>query len=282
MTKVQIINGSRLGNILFQYAAGRVLAIRKQEELTLDFSEYINWFDIFGFRAIKELGYFHLETKIYNPLVKKIFKKLIAILDFKNQKNELFLDTISYSEKFNTTNESKTIQGYFQSEKFFNDIKATIKRELHFREFRSPEPGFETIKQLIVNSNSVAIHVRRGDLVKSTDSNLLSASYYSKAIDKIREFVGECKFFVFSDDIHWCKQNPLFAEYTFVDLNCSKQTSIFDLYLMSLCKHQIIANSTFSWWAAWLNENVQKVIIAPSAKGDYPDKYPSDWKLIDL
>jgi hypothetical protein len=100
MIKVRIVNGSRLGNILFQYAAGRALAVQRQEELTLDFREYINWLDVFGFKVIKELSYFDLQARIYNPLILKTIKKTLNKIKNEKEDVQALLNTRSFSEDF--------------------------------------------------------------------------------------------------------------------------------------------------------------------------------------
>jgi hypothetical protein len=243
MIKVRIVNGSRLGNILFQYAAGRALAVQRQEELTLDFREYINWLDVFGFKVIKELSYFDLQARIYNPLILKTIKKTLNKIKNEKEDVQALLNTRSFSEDFFKRETVPFIQGYFQSEKYFSLIAGIIRNDLRLKEFRSPGPAFDELKHEISASNSVAIHVRRGDYVKSVEHTTLAGSYYARAIDYFRQLESTHAYFIFSDDIAWCKNNLKNPDFTFVDLECSKHTSIFDFSLMSLCRHQIIANS---------------------------------------
>ncbi len=120
--------------------------------------------------------------------------------------------------------------------------------------------GFDYLNS-IKNSNSVSLHVRRGDYLKIKNINVLDVDYYMKAVDYIKKNVEKPMFYIFSDDLDWCKNNLGFLNNcNYVDLT---QTEIDDLKLMSFCQHNIIANSSFSWWGAWLNQNPKKIVIAP-------------------
>jgi hypothetical protein len=144
-------------------------------------------------------------------------------------------------------------KGYFQSEKYFKHNRDYIlnlfKNQNIIKQIQKLYPN--------ISNNSISLHVRRGDYINLSESHpLQTIDYYNQAI----EFIGSYKnLFVFSDDIEWCKQNLTYDNMIFVE----KQPDVFDLTAMSLCSNNIIANSTFSWWGAWLNENPNKVVIAP-------------------
>jgi hypothetical protein len=144
-------------------------------------------------------------------------------------------------------------KGYFQSEKYFKHNRDYIlnlfKNQNIIKQIQKLYPN--------ISNNSISLHVRRGDYINLSEFHpLQTIDYYNQAI----EFIGSYKnIFVFSDDIEWCKQNLTYDNMIFVE----KQTDVFDLIAMSLCSNNIIANSTFSWWGAWLNENPNKVVIAP-------------------
>ena len=156
------------------------------------------------------------------------------------------------------------MDGYWQSEKYFKNIKDEI-----IKSFTPIHDISEKAKQYIKeieNSNSVSLHVRRGDYVdntmfKGSGLTITEMPYYKDAIEFINSKVENPKFFIFSDDIAWCKENFEFLEdKTFID---DTKSAIDDMVLMSRCEHNIIANSTFSWWGAWLNRNKNKIVIAP-------------------
>jgi hypothetical protein len=122
-------------------------------------------------------------------------------------------------------------------------------------------------KDLILNSNSVSLHIRRGDYLSDKNAKefhgTLPLDYYYKAMAQLNLLYKDLKVFIFSDDMDWVKANlKLTNECVYVDFNTG-ENSVFDMYLMSQCKHNIIANSSFSWWGAWLNQNSSKIVIAP-------------------
>ena len=117
------------------------------------------------------------------------------------------------------------------------------------------------ILESIKENNSVSLHVRRGDYLNLKNINVLDVGYYKKAVEYVRKIVEKPTFFIFSDDLEWCKNSLGFLDdCIYVDYT---QTEIEDLKLMSVCRHNIIANSSFSWWGAWLNKNPSKTVIAP-------------------
>ncbi len=176
------------------------------------------------------------------------------------------------------------LDGYWQSERYFKEIEPTIRDE-----FRAKEPLAGKNKELgdlVLSVNAASLHVRRADYVTNPLANLWNGTcdvdYYVRAISTIASTVENPHFFVFSDDIEWARQNiPLDHNAVYVDHN-NAATNYEDLRLMSLCKHNIIANSTFSWWGAWLNRNPDKVVIAPqkwfqTPKMDTRDLVPDTW-----
>lgn len=164
-------------------------------------------------------------------------------------------------------NENIMVNGYFQSPKYFEHCKEEV-----CEMFSCPENLKTKLLQKYDVSNTVAIHVRRGNYLSLSQNHYnLSINYYKNAID----YFDGYKFFIFSDDIEWCKENFIGDKFTFIE----GQGEVEDLYLMSLCTHNVIANSTFGWWGAFLNKNPNKVVV-------YPDKWfgpgLKSWKTHDL
>lgn len=167
--------------------------------------------------------------------------------------------------------------GYFQSDKYFSHCVDDILK--HFEFVDSLDDG-----SIDPDTETCSIHIRRGDYVNLVGYHpLMGMEYYSKAIDSMRA-KGSKKFYFFSDDIRWCKENfGLTDEYVYIEGN----QDIKDLFLMSKCKNNIIANSSFSWWGAWLNRNGSKRVIAPSIwfgelsrdKNNTNDLYCKDWEI---
>lgn len=165
-----------------------------------------------------------------------------------------------------TRNEDGFYDGYWQNENNFLPIRDKILEAFSFPKFNDNK-NIE-LAELITNKRAVSCHVRRGDYLKDPLYGVCTSEYYVKAIDEINKRVSPELYCVFSDDIKWCKENlgeiiGKDKEIVFVDWN-KGENSFRDMQLMSLCNHNIIANSSFSWWGAWLNNHEDKVVIAPS------------------
>ena len=211
-------------------------------------------------------------------LIDTIKKKILGFR--KTHYREVKLSFNEDIENFIRSNENIYLEGYWQSEKYFERIKDVIKNEFVFEKFSEEKNIFASNK--IYATNSVAIHVRRGDYVKNPlYSDICTLDYYKRAIKYITQHIDNPFFYIFSDDIHWCIENfNDLNQIEFIDWNNGKQ-SYRDMQLMSLCKHNIIANSTFSWWGAWLNKNPSKIVIAPkkilNSSNDAIDLITNSW-----
>jgi len=158
------------------------------------------------------------------------------------------------------------LRGYWQYPDFFVDRRnellktfAFVKKDLDYRT--------KKIINEIKNNKSVSIHIRRGDYLWSRNveqrGGICTKMYYENAVRHIEDKLGDCKFYVFTDDPNWAKSEFCEKKYKIIDWNIGEKSYI-DMYLMSLCKHNIIANSSFSWWGAWLNENPDKIVVCPT------------------
>lgn len=165
------------------------------------------------------------------------------------------------------------LTGYFQSEKYFEDVKETLHRELRFSDSvyeNIPSALADSIREYkhqMEQTESVALHVRRGDYLEHPEIYGVSCTteYYRSAVRFIRERHPDAKFFVFTNDSEWTEQwmkENFLGDFTLIR-GTTEETGYLDLMLMSCCKHQIMANSSFSWWGAWLNPNPEKIVIAP-------------------
>jgi len=259
---------------MFQYAFGKALAIKNNTELTLSTSylqsklPFKRWttpmqyeLDIFRLKANLEENIF--SNKLYP------FAKMEHLLREKmnDSKMNVVKETqFHFQPALLDAPDNSFVKGNFQSEKYFESIESVIRDEFKF----TKQLDLENLKwkNEILNSNSVSIHIRRSDYISlKQNANKFAQiplSYYQNAITYISQNSPSSVFFVFSDDIKWVKENLISdAPLHFIENNNTPQTSHFDMQLMSLCKHNIICNSTFSWWSAWLNNNPQKMVIAP-------------------
>jgi hypothetical protein len=293
---VKLIGG--LGNQLFQYAAGRQLSILHETSLKLDIS-YFEHQTSLGYTPRRySLKPFCIQATFATPeeiaaAVKGSPKRGSAriIAGLNRRLNPCYRPSVlaepscrSYDPAIRRTARNVYLAGFWQSEKYFADIQEVIRREFTVR--HEPEGQNREMAEKITRTPSVSIHVRRGDYVSDARTNhvhgVCSLAYYQKCVDLIAERVSSPHFFVFSDDPVWTREN-LHLEHsaTFVTHN-GAATDYEDLRLMSLCQHNIVANSSFSWWGAWLNTNPDKMVLAPrqwfnDPTIDNPDLIPEGW-----
>jgi hypothetical protein len=278
-----------LGNQLFQYAMGRMLALHHQTSLILDTAEFArdplrNYrLDSFQIDAKPSNQFwFFPENRIgrrFNPLLqafRKVTSHPIALIRearFSFEPQALLTPNYSY------------LDGYWQSEKYFTSIEDQLRNDLCLS-IRLNTAQAVLAGQINQDPFAVALHVRRGDYVADPATTafhgLCSIEWYQQAADLILKQVPSAHFYIFSDDYEWVKNNlKLPVLMRFIEPSPDGQEAI-DLHLMSLCQHNIIANSSFSWWGAWLNANPNKIVIAPQrwfAAGhqDTSDLIPEKW-----
>ena len=156
--------------------------------------------------------------------------------------------------------------GYWQSYKYTEPVKKELREKFQFREIDDKKIR-EIVQQMTIN-NTVSLHIRAGDYLSPQNAaifgGICTLEYYCTAIEFMVKKINNPLFFVFSNDINWCKENIPLSNVVWMDEKIlSTHEDWVEMYLMSCCKHNIIANSSFSWWAAWLNENSEKIVIAP-------------------
>ena len=172
---------------------------------------------------------------------------------------------ITFNEDEVLRKDSVFYDGYWQNEGNFKHIRHQVLEAFQFPKMKD-ELNINLVKML-QQTNSVSCHVRRGDYLKDPNMCICTSDYYVHAVAKMKELVNPDLYCIFSDDIEWCKENLSALckgkKMVYVDWN-KGQNSFRDMQLMSLCKHNIIANSSFSWWGAWLNNNPDKIVISPN------------------
>lgn len=255
-----------LGNQMFQYALYRTLLSQGKLAKMDDVTEYQG-------ENVREK---HLKEAFRITYDRCTPEELTALTDsylsiFSRIRRKLTgRKTKSYMEKqFNYDEgvfqqEAAYFEGCWQTEKYFKEIAADLHRTFTFQ-CEIPEESRAYLTQ-IKATESVGLHIRRGDYVKGSVQNIYGGictdEYYERAMAKMQEKVPNAFYYVFTNDIPWAKEHLAGEQYAIVDCN-DESTGYLDMMLMSRCKHQIIANSSFSWWAAWLNENPKKIVIAP-------------------
>jgi hypothetical protein len=279
-----------LGNQMFQYAVARRLSYILGSNLKLDISNYqkdtLRNFNL-DLLNIKCQIANKKEIKLLNPSQEGLLSKLKRQIFNPSSLRHIREKHFHFDPSVLTLSDGVYLNGYWQSEKYFADIKNIIRNDFMPKNFS--EGNSTQLIQKIKSKTSVCIHIRRGDYNTDPktfqDHGLCSLDYYQKGISHIAQKIEEPTFFVFSDDISWAKDNlKINYPVVFVDHNTIDNAHE-DLRLMSHCKHHIIANSSFSWWGAWLCQNQDKIVIAPlqwfnSAEHDTKDLIPQSWEIL--
>ena len=289
---------SGLGNQMFQYAAGRYYGMHLQAPVTMAVDPpdrahsygsprpfLLSHFRITTpFRVLTTADRLLLSTKPRLAPVLKAARQALGIQVFAEPMEQRF----RFVPDFRVAAATRTLYlaGYWQSCELVNAVEAVLRRELAFQQ--EPEGlNRAVLAQMAQCAAPVSLHVRRGDYaLESEGKRVLSMEYYARAIAHIRERVADPTFFVFSDDIPFTRENlPGGIRAVFVDHN-DDASSHEDMRLMSACHHHIVANSSFSWWGAWLNPRPDKVVVAPrhwllTPDSYYPGLLPSEWLLVD-
>lgn len=287
MIVVKIIGG--LGNQMFQYAFYKSL-LAKGIETKVDINGYKNYKLHNGYELEKIFNVNPLKANIdeclkygmpKNNLISRVLRKL-KVKNSESYYEQEAIESLQYApEKYNF-NKNMYMNGYWASYKWFQDIDNEIRRDFTFKYELDDKNKF--IANDIRESNSVSLHIRRGDYLKyDIYQGICTKDYYEKAINYIIERVENTKFFIFSNDIEWCKKNLKLDNIYYIDNNTGLN-SYKDMQLMSLCKYNIVANSSFSFWGGHLNSNPKKIVIRPHKflNLDYEkeDIFPASWVKI--
>jgi hypothetical protein len=279
-----------LGNQMFQYATGWSLARRLGAELSVD-RTWLEGEGLFATARHYELDAFRLQTRSAAPnVVSKLERRSENALNGLRRKlglaasvTVLHEESHAFDARFDTVSGNVLLVGYWQSERYFVNCAEAIRTEFELAD--APSPRNRELIEQIRATNSLSLHVRRGDYVSDETTSrfhgLMPVSYYRKAVELVAEEAGPVEIFVFSDDINWCKRELAIPGYNlyYVDHNTRGSE---DMRLMSACRHHILANSSFSWWGAWLNPDPTKIVIAPArwfqnGSIDSSDLLPQGW-----
>lgn len=281
-----------MGNQMFQYAAARRIAYKRNTTLKLDLGFLkADPPDITVIKRDYELGVFNIvESFSIQSEINALFFKVRHSI-FSKIRDKLFPTwyvrepQFTYNEFLKNAPSRTYLDGFWQSEKYFKDIEFILRAEFSFK---NPAEGQNHIfqKQIKNTENPVSLHVRRGDYVSNQFTfnyhGICGLDYYQEAIKHIASQIKNPHFFIFSDDPQWVSENLSTGfPSTYISHNSGKQ-SFEDMRLMSTCHHHIIANSSFSWWGAWLNPSPDKMVIAPKnwfkdSSIDTKDLLPPGW-----
>ena len=281
---IRIVLLGRTGNILFQYALGRVLSQKHGVPLVLDAS----WYNAEGWKEISHflklsiqaqvIRNFSLASRALRNLTGKHFWEFGKIPFIRESETDQ-----SFDPRFLEASADCTLFGYFQSPLYFESMADELREELKgliSTGARASCPhSLSMMEKELSQPTSVAVHVRRGDYLQHECFNVCDFEYYRKSMDDMRERVPGARFYIFSDDPDWCRENFKDGDVAAIigprNLNKAKSgetatddrhhepNPLHDLHLMSLASHHIIANSSYSWWAAWLGNKPGQNVIMP-------------------
>ena len=287
-----------LGNQLFQYAAGRALANRLKARLILDCTpmrrETVRRFALDRYAIDSEVVWnaarkiprwkLRLPGRAGRRVAEAIQSRLPLHTRINGRRFKVLLQSgDGYDPRFETLTGSVCLYGTWQSYRYFEDEAETIRAEIRLSS--EPMGANRTWLDRIRQSNSICLHVRRGDYLMSdrsdySGSRVSPISYYYRAVQFVRERLRNPQFYIFSDDWPWCRENLAIEGAVLVDAN-GPQAVVDELRLMAACRHHIIANSSLSWWAAWLAKHPEQAVIAPHpwahGRPPRPDLLPKEW-----
>ena len=281
-----------LGNQLFQYAAARSLALRHQAPLLLDQSWFARTYDdvtprdpLLSLLQIKG-SLITQEPAIGRPKrIRRIAQRLLPIspyvyLERAPYRYDPLLERVSLFRRQNLY-----LMGYWQSYRYFESIRSTLQSEIKPRS--KLDRHYQAYLEQIQLGNAALVHVRRGDYVHLASAakvhGFLGLDYYQRGMDTLLSHNPNLRFFVFSDDLVWAKDNLPYPERTtWVESIDQSDAVVQELHLMTHCQNYLIANSSLSWWAAWLASHPNQMVICPSkwttdARMTWDDLLPPDW-----
>lgn len=260
-----------MGNQMFQYAFGRCLAERYDTDLKMDlrflhdrtprpgfvFRDYD--LSIFNIKEnfANENEIFYLKNRFSSQLIEKITNKILG-----RKSSYLLESNLNFDSNYFNTPDNSYLEGYFQSENYFKPIEKKIREEFSFK---NPIQNHSVdILNQIQSTNSICVNIRRADFVTNDFHGTCGVNYYHQAEEIIESKIENPVYYIFSDDMDWCRENIYFKnEFHFVG-HIHKGDKFQDyLRLMSACKDFIIPNSSFAWWAAYLSKNENKIVVAP-------------------
>lgn len=289
MIIVKLLGG--LGNQMFQFATGRAVAHRLNAELLLDVSAFTHYdlrryeLDSWAIRA-RPATPEELTRAGVSQARPTLVRRLMNLAGVGLPMNRFQEASFAYDPRILDVKDPAYLDGYFQSSRYFSDVANELRAEFVLGAPVDEKNARVRDQIAAVGTSAVSLHIRRGDYVTNAHTaqyhGVCSLEYYRRAVAHIAQRCETPKFFVFSDDLEWVRDNlKIDHEMVLVDAN-GPNSGAWDMALMMACRHHIIANSSFSWWGAWLNPHSDKIIVAPQqwfsgATHDTRDLVPADW-----
>jgi hypothetical protein len=278
-----------LGNQMFQYAAAKALAKKLETKFALDLSflkkdpkgAYTKRdFELDAFKMQIPIMPESFENYFIHWNYKRFFNIRYLMSGYKLYKEKAFV----FDKDFFELGKKIYLIGIFQNEKYFTHIRNELLIDFQFRD--ELLSGIKHLEKEVIENNSVAVHVRRGDYIKNPNAlnyhGICSMDYYTNAMNYMKSKINSPVFYIFSDDIEYCKKSFKDKNVVFME----NQNAYQDMHLMKTCRHHIIANSSFSWWGAWLSEYPEKMVIAPKywlreKEARLLNVVPENWLVMD-
>lgn len=275
---IRLVLLGRTGNNLFQYALGRVLAERHGVPLVLDAS----WFNAAGWAEVSHFLRLPLQATVVRrgSLGARALRKFTGKHYWEYRGVPVLRETTddqSFDRRFLDAPADCLLFGYFQSPRYFESIAPAMRQELKALlagAVRVPD----SLRDRLGEPDAVAVHVRRKDYLQLPVFHVCDRAYYQESMSQLRARLPAARFFIFSDDPSWCRSEFLDADQVVVDSGKDAANPLHDLHLMSLASNHIIANSSYSWWAAWLGENPGQQVIMPDRWYAHGIKAPMEEK----
>ena len=283
---VRIALRGRTGNNMFQYALGRALSERHGVPLLLDAS----WFNEEGWAEVSHFLKLPLKAKVVRQfsLASRALRKFTEKHHWEYRSFPILkepLDNHTFDRKFLNASPDCMLSGFFQSPLYFQSIAFSLRTELNklLSETVCLPPE---VSEDLGNSSSVAVHVRRQDYLYHPNLQVCDQQYYERAMGQMRKIVSDTKFYIFSDDPEWCRSKFTGEDTVIIDSGPTTSGPLHDLFLMSQTSHHIIANSSYSWWAAWLGKKEHQQVILPerwfvkNIKAPIKEKMEEGWTVV--
>jgi hypothetical protein len=284
---VKLMGG--LGNQLFQYSAGKALSERHKTELVLDDSWYVGPFfrntpRIVGLRSLNIAA--RLPTLRERAWMRTCSSGVLSRFPLPRPWRVIKESHYHFDPRFPNLPDDVYLSGYWQSEQYFDERRSSLLKELTPR--GASPPSLHDWVAAVASTESVSIHIRRGDFVANARTaayhGALPLTYYEAAVAHAASRIANPTFFVFSDDIAWARENLRLRHVTTFVQQLSSDPC-WEMLLMSRCRHHIIANSSYSWWGAWLNPSKDSIVVAPrrwfqDPRIDTADLIPRRWHRI--
>lgn len=259
---IRILLFGRTGNNLFQYAIGRVLAEKHQVPLVLDAS----WYNKEGWEEVSHFLRLPIKAEVrrHPSLLSRAFRKVTGKHYWEFRGVPVLrepLGDLRFDPAYLEAPADCVLLGYFQTPLYFAETAAALRQELNT--LLAGVADDAATRALLTDSRSVAVHVRRGDFLHHPAFQVCDTNYYLTSMAEMRSRVPGARFFIFSDDPEWCRSEFQGSDVQVVGTDTAEKNPLHDLELMSLASHHIIANSSYSWWAAWIGDKPGQEVIMP-------------------